>query len=621
MDAARGGQLAAMDAAELVAELRALNNAGGSSYDEQAQCCLHLCDASTLLTGAAAEDAIRAVVSALSHGVHHATLQLNGCLALGQLVHAAPASRAAAGAAGGITAVLAALRTHPGDVRVQSGACLALARLVAQNETNRATASAAGGVAAVVAAMTRHPTDRDVVFRCCDALAQLTLAHPHNAAAAVNAGAVTAVLAAMRAFLVSVQVQRTGCCALMFIAAAAGTLGGAHVDCAAADAVLDAMRTHVGDRVLMVSGCGVLNRHFQEDRNADAAWVRRGSTALEVITTALRTYQHDEDVLTVSCALIARLMVNTKENQRAAGVSGVIEAIVAALRAFSAAAELQRFGCCALGNACQGVRKNQLAAATAGGLEVIVAAMRTHASNTDVALAGCIALGDLATDMPPIQARSGELGAIEVLVAALRARTVPLSEGSAESYFRRWCEVMTLLLGGPHISQHKAVAAGAIELLLAHMRTPDVLPAVFDWACITLPVFFSSGHEARAITAGALEALETRRVADADVEEHRLELIRCLQPAARRHDAAPCAVAGCQRCAAARKSGVMCALPGCGARSRDGAASKKLLRCGTCRAACYCGAAHQREDWGRHKGACGAPPARNDAQTGGASGS
>jgi hypothetical protein len=55
----------------------------------------------------------------------------------------------------------------------------------------------------------------------------------------------------------------------------------------------------------------------------------------------------------------------------------------------------------------------------------------------------------------------------------------------------------------------------------------------------------------------------------------------------------------------------MCALPGCGARSREGSA-KKLLRCGTCLAACYCSAAHQREDWDRHKGACVAP-ARGDA--------
>jgi hypothetical protein len=93
--------------------------------------------------------------------------------------------------------------------------------------------------------------------------------------------------------------------------------------------------------------------------------------------------------------------------------------------------------------------------------------------------------------------------------------------------------------------------------------------------------------------------------------------IRNLQPAAQRHDAAPCAVAGCMRCAAARARGAMCALAGCGARSRADSA-KKLLRCGTCLAACYCSAAHQREDWRRHKHECSAP-SRDDDDAAGAS--
>jgi hypothetical protein len=188
---------------------------------------------------------------------------------------------------------------------------------------------------------------------------------------------------------------------------------------------------------------------------------------------------------------------------------------------------------------------------------------------------------------------------------------------------------MSWLLHQHPMHKHKAAAAGAVELLAAHMRTPsggvvvvvNAAQHAFDVACRIFEILVGgSGHEARAVLAGALESLETRHAEHPDAELARLEIIRHLHPAAQRHDAAPCTVVGCQRCAAARASGVMCALPGCGARSRDGGA-KKLLRCGTCRAACYCGAAHQREDWGRHKGACGAPPARDDAQAGGASGS
>jgi hypothetical protein len=153
------------------------------------------------------------------------------------------------------------------------------------------------------------------------------------------------------------------------------------------------------------------------------------------------------------------------------------------------------------------------------------------------------------------------------------------------------------------------------------MCAPDAVLVVFERACLALSDLISgTGHEARAVTAGALEALEARRAEAEYVEPIRLGLIRSLQPAAQRHDAALCAVAGCKRCAAARACGTMCALAGCGARGRDGGA-KKLLRCGTCRAACYCSAAHQREDWGRHKGQCVAPPRDDDARAAGASGS
>jgi hypothetical protein len=157
MDTARAEQLTAMDATALVAELRALT-AAGSSYDEQALCCVHLYNVLSLLpvVGVAAEDTVCAVVAALSCDVQHPTLQLAGCVALGTLIRAAPAASVAAGSAG-VTAVLAALREHPGDANLQSVAFVTLSELVASDATNRATAGAAGGIATVVAAtMTRQ---------------------------------------------------------------------------------------------------------------------------------------------------------------------------------------------------------------------------------------------------------------------------------------------------------------------------------------------------------------------------------------------------------------------------------------------------------------------------------
>jgi hypothetical protein len=621
MEAARAEQRAAMDAAALLAELRALSDAG-SSYDAQAQCCFHLRDALPLPTGAAAEDAVRAVVSALSRGVQHALLQTAGCGALALLLQAAPATIVTAA---GVRALLAALRAHPGDADVQGAACAALSALAALDATNRTTAGAAGGVAAVGSVLTQHPADVNVAVHGFSALGNLTLDHPQNAAAALDAGAVPAALAAMRVFPKDTQVQMAGCCVLFRIVSEVSTLGGAHADSAAADAALAAMHVDIGDCRLQLHGCGVLMHIFHDDKNADAAWVRRGGAALTAVTAALRAHAQGVEVLTVGCMALSHLVLSTKDNQRAADISSALEAVVAALRAFPAEAGLQRHGCDALGDTCRHAgRDNQLAAAAAGALEVIISAMRMHTNDTNVQLAGCCALGTLVADVPPSQTRAGALGGVEVMVAAMRTWAVPLPAERAD-FFQPWCTTTLLLLHEHPINKHKAVTAGVIELLVAHMMCAPAAGAdasKFDMAWCTMLRYLvgGTGHEARAVTAGALEALDARRAEASDIETRRLALIRSLQPAAQRHDAAPCAVAGCKRCAAARARGMMCALTGCGARGRDGGA-KKLLRCGTCRAACYCSAAHQREDWGRHKGQCGAPPRADDARAAGASGS
>ena len=68
-----------------------------------------------------------------------------------------------------------------------------------------------------------------------------------------------------------------------------------------------------------------------------------------------------------------------------------------------------------------------------------------------------------------------------------------------------------------------------------------------------------------------------------------------LRAAAARHDAGPCAVQRCNRCAAARRA---CALPGCGA------ADGPLKHCARCMRASYCCKQHQMEHWPSHKAAC-----------------
>jgi hypothetical protein len=608
--AARVEQLKALDAAALVTELCALSDAG-SRLDDQALCCARLGQLAPS-AGTTAADAVRAIVSALSRAVQHAMLQLAGCQALKALA-LEPANRAAVGTTA-ITVVLAALRAHPANAAVQGAACAALSvELAALGADGRAAAGAAGGVATVVAALTQHPADLNVAVHGCNALANLAHGHAQNVAAALDAGAVTAALAAMRAFPAAVGVQSAGCMALSGVMTAAGLLGSAHAESAAiADAVVAALDAHAGDRMVHLHGGNVLIYLFRENRNADATWVQRGSAALTVVTALLRSHREDAHVLSIGCVAITRLIQSTQNNKRAAGVGGAICALVAALRTFPEAAELQQHGLRALGNMCVSVHDNRLTAAAAGGLEVTVSAMRTHATHADVQLAGCYTLSALVANLPPSQTRAGELGGVEAVVASLQVCDVPLP-AQRSTFFQCWSQAL-LILVLRHPNNHKAVAAGGIELLVAHMCAPaaDVHASVFVWACrIFEQLLGGSGHEARGITAGALEALEAQRAQAPAAEAMRVKLIRHLKPVAERHDAAPCAVAACKRCAEARARGAMCALPGCGARGRDGGA-KKLLRCGTCRAACYCSAAHQREDWkNRHKAQCGAAPRDN----------
>jgi peroxiredoxin family protein len=611
--------LTAMDATALVAQLRALNDAGGS-YDEQAQCCtnLHFLGGARMPNGAAAEDAVRAVVAALSRGVQHAMLQVSGCSALVTLVRAAPVTGATT--AGAVAAVLATLRAHPDSAGVQSTACSALAELFAHDSMKCATADITAIISAVVAAMTRHATDEYVAVYGCSTLASLTQWHPQ---AELTADAVSAVLAAMRAFPAVLEVQLKGCFVLGKVQTWLG-LGGTRADVAPFDAAISAMWKFPGDKMVQVFGCAVLVNIFCDDKNADDAWVQRGAAALSAVTGTLLAHKEDVDVLSACCLTITRVMLCTKSNKLAAGISGAIEAVVAALRALPAAARLQQRGLEALSHMCQDVRDNQLKAAAAGGIEATLSALRVHTSDAGVQIAGCSTLRDLIADVPISQARAGAVGGVEVLVASMRACAVPLPPERVE-LFVRGCDAMSWLLDEHPINTHKAVAAGAIELLVAHLRNmPSGGDASVLDTCYPLlaHLLIGTGHAARAVLAGAMEALEVQHAAENPViETFRLKLIDDLQPAAQRHDAAPCAVAGCQRCAAARSSGAMCALPSCGARRRDGAAAKKLLRCGTCRAACYCGPSHQREDWGRHKGECGAPPLRDaDEQAAGASG-
>jgi hypothetical protein len=133
------------------------------------------------------------------------------------------------------------------------------------------------------------------------------------------------------------------------------------------------------------------------------------------------------------------------------------------------------------------------------------------------------------------------------------------------------------------------------------MGDAAVTPGVIEAVCFAL-LELVPGHEAAAVLAGALEALEQTTTTCDAYEAARTQLIRHLLPAAQQHDAHQCAHAGCKRCAAARARDAMCALAGCSISAREG--GKRLRRCITCHTARYCSEAHQLDDFQRHKPEC-----------------
>jgi hypothetical protein len=152
------------------------------------------------------------------------------------------------------------------------------------------------------------------------------------------------------------------------------------------------------------------------------------------------------------------------------------------------------------------------------------------------------------------QKRSQLAGGIEAVIQTLRrhAANAELQECG--------CNALRIIVQKSRGSVQRANAAGALDAVVAS-GAAAVTQDVFDAVCRVLYELVP-GHEAAALLAGALEALEQRTAPDAN-ETARSRLIRLLQPAAQQHDACPCTHGGCKRCAAARARGAMCALAGC----------------------------------------------------------
>jgi hypothetical protein len=502
-----------------------------------------------------------------------ANLQWTFCAALNVMtLHAG--LRDAAVDAGAVHSLAAALHAHVlhNDVGLVCAALNALSRIAERHPLGMAQARAAGAIAAAVAVLRAHPASATLQVSACFALGSLTF-DAENRQAAIQAGAIEAILHALHAHAADAQLQRYGCTALSNIAT---------------------------DHTAAISARS--SRLFPD--------------AVKAVVAALNAHRSSPAVQEQACGALWHL-IGTDAHRVEAGKLGAVMAAVAALRAHPADANVLLAGFNTTGFLCSRNSVNAVQACGAGVLQAIVAALRAHPADVGVHMGGCNALNSILTAHQRLQAAAGAAGAVEAIAAVMR-----LSAAGAAKSSRSNCTALLSVMGHHRGNAQRACAAGVVEALAAIMGTScahedtDADLSLYLVIVCLLDALLAGNDDAahRAIHAGILEfmARDGTQRCEALVLAAHARVLSALQAAAHRHDAGACAHDGCKRCAVARDCGRMCALAGCGSRKRADGSGKRMHRCGACAVAAYCGPAHQREDWARHKDACAALGAAND---------
>jgi hypothetical protein len=441
-------------------------------------------------------------------------------------------------------------------------------------------------VVAVTAKLCAHAHDAGVQAACCDTLSRLTEDDDDDDVDdATAADALNAVVGALRQHLHHAELQQRGCRALVWL---------------------------------------VQRRAAAHDDSLAATCA--GDAAAPAVVAALRAHSGDAEVQAWCCCALRCITHHRPRNLLKAGAAGANEAVLAAMRGNLADARVQYEGCFALGVMCQDNNAaNQAKAGAAGGVEAVLAALRAFPAISGVAEIALFALKALVHENAANQRTAGASGAVEAVLGCMRGAHMAVANVQDNTCMA----LVGLIMCGddPNVNLRAAHASGALDAVAAVMRavyaadedassSPSVSKkAVQDSACLALRFLIDRDeqHKREAVRAGVLEALQRQEAHRGGLEDARLELIAALQPVAARHDDAAASSGGCahypscQRCAHLRATYKLCALPGCGARKRRDGSGKTLLRCGRCGISCYCGAAHQREDWARHKLECARP--------------
>jgi hypothetical protein len=563
-----------------VAALLALLRDRSADADVQAQHCNELVDvmhAKPAAVASTAEDILAAVLGVLRQYMRHlgVTVKAYSVLVLLNQHTGCGAFFAQACSAGGVVPVfVCSFRTHATDANIQRAVAVVLLCCL-RHASAAKEATRAGLAQAVVAALRAHAANVVLVDTCCHLLGNLAqCAPPEDRHVAIRAGAIEALTAVLRASCASGPVTQNGCCfaVAFFLHSSTNIEISSPLAIDTTAAVVAAMKLHADDTDLLRYGCHALASLGYSSR-LDASLHAARASAFRVVVVALRAHAGAAAIQEAGCHAVRAMcecpaLEDGATATKQAGAAGAVAAVLQALRTHVAVVSVQQAGCYALGTLCAHNARNWAEARAAGGtVELVVNALLAFPSDATLQKNGFMALTSMAVAE---RSRVGDVrtltsaGAVHAVVAAMTASWSAESFSSANQVRIHALLGLEGLLQGGGAEDDYALRAGALEALLGDSMSR--LPAARD--------------------------AELRH------------LVRRLQAAAERHDAGACAHADCARCAGLRARGGMCALSGCRARTR--ADGKKLLRCGCCSAAWYCGAAHQREDWARHKARCGA---------------
>jgi hypothetical protein len=601
-------------------------HAGDARVQDQACHALRVLCTQHPVNQARASATVRDLVAALARGEREGPdAQARRLCLLGVLTHNSGANTTLALNAGVVAATLAAMRAHGAHAQLQEHGCTMLGTVAVASATGdtaplpaaamatRTAAVAAGAYGAVVAALRSHgAAHARLAHRACSALANVCSASVPNKLAAARAGAIEAVVAAMRAHPGDVLVAQAGSAALQNIPKDIEENQARAVAAGALPALAAALVRHVSDLELVAHASAAFSNTVGESTAASRAAAEAG--ALEALLAALRTHATSAAAgvaLSAAAGAIGNIVDNDAPALPRRAVSlGCVAAMVAAMRAQPASEEVQWSCSSALGKLC-GCATSLEVACGAGAVEAVVAALQRFPRAEASQRYFLYGLGTLCR-LPANAARAGAAGGVEAVVAsfAAHARAHRLVFTLASNTLYLMCCEDAGAVGARHAA--RGVAAGAVEALASNADAWLAGAPAHEAALLALSALMrrDADTEERAACAGVLSGalLAPRPPAAPPHTPRAAELARRL---------AAQLAAATTRCGEARESGAMCALDGCWRRSRAADAAKRLRRCGACRCVAYCDAAHQREDWKRHKAQCAATQAAAAAPAGG----